>query len=293
MSDVTWAERLHLFAWPLFAAGIAGVVCPLLGVFLFLRRASFQGVALPQFATAGMVLGYLCLPWWIENLGAGADALPTLHEHPHDLVGYQIAWAALGTAIGLAALVSAARRRGSEPARIAAAFAIAIACTYLIGSDSPFGKEHVEELVRGEILFLGSGEVTVIGVVLGLAAAALLWLRRPLLLASFDPESARVLGLSTTKYEVVLALITGAVVVVGTMTLGPTVLFGLLTLPPLVARRYAKSMGSFLAIASIAGVLSVIGGVVASFELDLPLGPAIVGAAAALLVPGMFVMRRG
>ena len=68
--DITWAERLDLFRYAILAALLAGAVCPLVGAFLYVRRTSFYGVTLPQFAAAGIVLGFVALPWW------SADAWP-------------------------------------------------------------------------------------------------------------------------------------------------------------------------------------------------------------------------
>ena len=103
---------------------------------------------------------------------------------------------------------------------------------------------------------------------------------------------ARVLGKSVVGFETLLTVITGLTVSVGTMTLGPTILFGLLILPPLAARAWARSMTGYLVLSSALGVVSVIAGVIASFELDLPLGAAVVGAAALTLLSAPFAGRR-
>ena len=74
------------------------------------------------------------------------------------------------------------------------------------------------------------------------------------------------------------------------MIFGPTLLFGLLVVPPLAARQWAHSMRGFHALAAVLGLVSVVGGVLASFELDLPLGAAIVGASALTLLPRVFAL---
>jgi ABC-type Mn2+/Zn2+ transport system permease subunit len=50
-------------------------------------------------------------------------------------------------------------------------------------------------------------------------------------------------------------------------------------------------MGGLWFLSMLFGLLSVIGGIVASFELDLPLGAAVVGVAGALLLPGALTAR--
>lgn len=284
LADVSWADRLDLFRWTLAAALVAGVACPLAGTFLHLRRTSFQGIALPQFATAGIVCGFVVLPWWVANVGLGGVTLDEALADTHAAMNYHLAWAALFTLGGLFALAWAGRRRvGSEVGRVAAGFALANAATYLFGRFSPIGKGHADELLSGEVLGVGFHEFETLLVVLGLALALLFWFRRDFVLASYDRETALVLGRPVARIEVLLSVVVGLVVAVGTMTLGPTLLFGLLVLPPIAARLVARSLASLFLVAAAAGVVAVILGTVASFELDLPLGPAIVAAAGACL----------
>jgi manganese/iron transport system permease protein len=174
---------------------------------------------------------------------------------------------------------------------VAAAFAIANAATILFGRMSPVGRAFVDELLLGEIIGVGQHELETLGVVLGLVFATLVLLHRDLLLVGFDRDFARVLGKRVVLFELVQAILTGLTVSAGTMTLGPTLLFGLLVLPPLVARQWSRSTFAFHAVASACGVLAAIGGVVASFELDLPLGAAIVGVAALELLAGLIAGR--
>lgn len=287
--DISWGDRLDLFRYALAAAVCAGLVCPLVGAFLFVRRTSFYGITLPQFATAGVVFGFVVLPWWVVHVGLGGLDIDTALADSHAAMNYHFMWAGVFTFGGLVALVLLSRKGGSEIGRVAAAFAIANAATYLFGRISPIGKSLVDELLQGEILGVGQHEFETIASVFGLVLATVILFHRDFLIASYDRETALVLGKRVVAFETLLTVITGLTVAVGTMTLGPTLLFGLLVLPPLAARRYARSMVGFYALSSAIGVAAVAGGIVASFELDLPLGAAIVGVAALLLVPGLLL----
>jgi len=287
MQGVPWLERIELFRFALLAALFAGAVCPLVGAFLLLRRTSFYGITLPLFATVGVVFGFALLPWWMMNIGLGELSLESALSDSHAAMNYHFAWAACFTFAGLFSLVLLGRRGGAEIGRVAAAFAIANAATILLGRLSPLGKGFVDELLQGEILGVGVHEFEMLAAVLG-AVGVLLWIfHRDLLLVSYDRESAQVLGKPVVRFEALLHLITGLTVAVGTLFLGPTLLFGLLVLPPLAARRWANSMQQLFLISSAAGLAAVALGVLAAFEWDLPLGAAIVGAAALLLLPGL------
>ena len=289
--DISWIDRLSLFRYALLSAATAGLICPVLGNLLFLRRTSFYGIALPQFAAAGTVLGFVVLPWWISHVGVGDLTVEAAFADSHAALNYHFAWAASATFVGVVLLVWWGRGRGSEVGRVAAAFAGATAATYVLGRLSPVGKAFVDALLQGEVLGIGQHECEVlIGGLVGVLAL-LLAFRRPLLLTSFDREFARTTGLHVLAYETLLNVLTGLTIAVGTITLGPTLLFGLLVVPPLVARKWANSMSTMWLLAPLVGLASVIGGTVAAFELDLPLGAAVVATSVLLLIPGALLRR--
>src|ERR1051326_6851917 len=54
----------EVFRKPLAASILIGFACPLVGVFLVLRRLVFMGVALPQISSTGVAMA-LSLPMWL------------------------------------------------------------------------------------------------------------------------------------------------------------------------------------------------------------------------------------
>src|SRR6185369_1236669 len=55
---------------------LVGLVCPLVGVYLTLRRLIFMGVALPQISSCGIAFAFSLQAWGI---------LPHMHEQEHSL----------------------------------------------------------------------------------------------------------------------------------------------------------------------------------------------------------------
>ncbi len=302
MSDeLSLLELVATFDVQIGACLIAGLVCPLIGCLLLVRRTSFYGIVLPQFGAAGVALGYALLPWWIEAVGLGVGGLSLLEalESPHRIAGYLLSWAALASFGALAALSAPGGGQGREVGRLAAGFAIGSALTLILALYSPTGSTYVESLLHGEVLGVSPHDLAVLGVALGAVFAVFLLLQRDLLLVSFDPETARVMGKRVRAFELCFAALVGTTVSAAILTIGPVVLFGLLVVPPFAARSLAQSMRSFYLWASTLGIGAALLGTLASFELDWPLGPAVVAAAglealvviggAALLAP----LRRG
>lgn len=294
MDDIAWLDRLGLFQWALFAAVCAGLVLPLVGVQLLLRRTSFQAIVLPQFASVGMIAGYLVLPWWIDTFGLGGLSLDEALSDPHAGTNWHLAWAAAAVFAGLVALVRAARNGhpSLEPVRVAAAFAIASALSYVLGRMSPVGRGHVDELLLGELLGTGLHEFETIAAGMLVVALAFLWIRNDLLACAFDPEGARVLGKPVARWELAHQALVGTAVSIATLVVGPVLVFGLLVLPPLAARPFARSMDRFLALSSAFGVAAVVAGAELAFAFDLPLAPSMTAAAALLLLPAAMLRPR-
>jgi ABC-type Mn2+/Zn2+ transport system permease subunit len=288
-----WSRIWELFAYAILAALLAGLVCPLIGCFLLLRRTGFHGVLLPQLGATGVALGFAILPWWIDHLGLGGLTLEAAQGDPHAMMNWHIPWAALCTFGGLGWLLLAGNRDGRETGRVAAAFAIASAATLLLAQASPFGAEFVAEMLRGEILAVGVHEFETLAAAYLSVLALFVVYQRDFLLISYDRETARVLGRPVLRLEILLFTLIGLTISVGVMIVGPLVLFGLLVLPPLWARRHARTMRSYYGIAVAFGLAAVLLGVWASFALDWPLGAAVVAAGALLGLPGLLWRTRG
>ncbi len=285
--DLTLGEFLEFFGFAAAATLVAGLVCPLVGVFLLVRRTGFYGIALPQFAATGVAFGFAVLPWWQEYIGLGIDS-ESLAGGEHIGLNYHLLWAGVFTFGALAGLL-VGRGKGTETGRVAAAFALASALTILFAHSSPAGDVYVHELLRGEILAIGLHEFDTLAAVLGVVLVAVVIGHRDLVMISYDRDSALVLGKPVLAWEGLLQLLTGATVATGVMTVGPVLLFGLLVLPPLAARPLARSMVGYFRVAALVGLMSAVGGLLISFRLDWPLGPAVVVAGFALVVAGRLV----
>lgn len=293
MDEIPWLDRLDLFRWPLLSALVAGLVLPAIGSFLLVRRTSFHGIVLPQFAAAGVVFAYAILGWWIETIGLGGLTVDDALHDPHAASTFGLAWGAVFTAGGILLLVISGRGGGSETARAAAGFAAASAAVLVLGRLSPLGRGPVDELLQGEVLGVGVHDFEVIAGALAAAGMLLLWFGRDILLTSYDRETAIVLGKRATAIEALFQGIVGLAVAAGTLTLGPILVFGLLVVPPLAARPWARSMSGFVWLSIACGVAAALLGEAASLQWDLPLGPSVVLAATALLGAVPFARRRG
>lgn len=249
-------EFVELFGPALVALLALAATAPAIGAFLNARGAAILGLALPQVALFGTVVG--------AALGSGA------HAHVGTTASYL--WAAAATA---GALVALGPRRGREvatAARAAALFAAASAGTVLVGDFAPAGAFEAGALARGEVLAVGASKLVVALVATAFVAVVVATRWRRFAAVGESPSSAAVAGLAVAREELLFGAAVAATCVIGTATLGPLPLFGLLVLPPLAVRGLVWSMASFLVLSVVAGLIGTGLGALLAFEVDLPLG---------------------
>ena len=246
----------------LLGSSVLGLVCPLVGAYLILRRTVFLGLTLPQVAGAGVAFAF-----WLHQL----SVLSTLgrSERTVGMVG-----SLLFTFLGMGFLGYLEQRgRGLAEGRLAAAYSLAGALTILFIVFNPAGEVEILSLLKGEVIALSGTEIKILLGVFGSVLTGMLLFRREFLLASFDRDLAFLLKGGNLLWDVMLYLLAGLSIAIGVIMAGPLLIFGFLVLPPLAARPLVRGMTSFLTLSSLLGVLMAFFGFYFSVRLDLPLGP--------------------
>ena len=254
---------------------LVGFICPLVGVYFLLRRMVFLGVALPQVSAAGIAAAFLLYSVFIgphATLGGGERALA-------------IAGSATFT-VAATLVLAMLERSGRErvEARIGATYAIAAAVTMLLLAKDPHGDAEIVGLLKGDILATTSASLQVMLATFAAVALILFAFRKELLLVSFDRDLALVLGKRAGLWDVVLYVVIAAVISLGVMAAGPMATFGFLVVPPLTVRQVTRRMVSFSIGSALLGAVTAFAGFYCAYRYDVPLAPAEVTVASALLV---------
>jgi len=248
----------------IYASLLVGITCPLMGVYLVLRRMVFLGVALPQISSAGVAFAF-ALPAW--GLFSG------LHD-THAERALALGGSLLFTLVAILWLAWTERRgRTAIESRIGAAYVLAGAGGILLLVANPHGEHGMLELLRGEIIAVAECDLWRAGVTFGLGVAGLLLFQKEFLLVAFDRDMAVTLGKRVLLWDLGLYALIGATVSVAVLIVGPLVTFGFLLLPGLLARQWARTMRSLLLFAALTGALGALAGFVLAYRLDWPVGP--------------------
>ncbi|AWU97218.1 zinc ABC transporter permease subunit ZnuB [Azospirillum ramasamyi] len=144
----------------------------------------------------------------------------------------------------------------------------------------------------GDILSVTDGDLMAIygGGAVALTGLALLWHR--LLAVTVDEDLARVEGMPVDALRLAFMLLIALVIAIAMKIVGILLITSLLIIPAAAARRFARTPEGMAALASVLGVVAVAAGLLASLNWDLPGGPSVVVAAAALFLLGSLVPLR-
>ncbi|HVM46450.1 MAG TPA: metal ABC transporter permease [Candidatus Acidoferrum sp.] len=249
-----------------YTSVLIGFACPLVGMFLVLRRLVFMGVALPQISSTGVAVA-LSVPLW---LGIMQPEHAAHSEHLLAFVG--------STAFSLAAILVLAfldrRRRGLPEGRLGSAYVVAAALSILLLSKNRYAEVGWLDLMKGEVITIDNVDLILTAAALAVVVIALALFHRELLLVSFDRAMAITLGKDVVTWDVLLYVLIGLTVSMAVLSVGPLIAFGFLLVPPLTAHLFAANMRQFTIFASVLGGIASFVGFCIAYRFDLPVGPA-------------------
>ena len=225
------------------------------GVFLMLRRMSLTGDAMAHGILPGAAIGYL-----ISGLSLGAMT-----------IGGLVAGMAVALLSGFVSRITALR----EDASLAAFYLISLALGVLIVSTRGSNIDLMHVLF-GTVLALDDAALVLLCTIASVSTLTLAVVFRPLVLECADPSFLRsVSTLSAVTHFIFLTLVV-LNLVGGFHALGTLMAVGIMILPAASARFWAVSIGGLILVAIVFATLSSLIGLLLSFHLSLPSGPAII-----------------
>ena len=272
----TFLSAREIWQAPLLASMVGGALLGFLGVFVVLRRTVFVSAALTQISTVGLVVGLFLE----EQLHADT-------EHAH----HQLAMA-IGFSLAGALLLGALQpRRLPAEATVGAAWVVASALVVLGVSRLVHASHDLGGMVFGNAVAVPDEELWMLGLAALLCAVVHLAFHKEMAFVSFDPETARAMGMRTWLWDGALSLTIGLAIPATARALGALPVFAFLTLPASAALLLRLPLRPALALAAGVGVLAASGGYLVSWFAETPTGATMVAVAALFLAPGLLLRR--
>jgi zinc/manganese transport system permease protein len=215
VSDVQQLVAYPFMVHALLAGTIVGVLAPVAGWYMVLRRQAFAGHTLSVMAFPGAT-------------GAMLAGLPAS-------LGYYLACGGAALAMGRSSR-GIATRHGTETATIGTVQAVGLAAGFLFLSLDHAVLGGPETLLFGTFLGVTSDQVLVLLAVAVAVLAALALIGRPLLFASVDREVAGSRGVPIRVLDVGFLVLLGLAVAATSQITGALLVFALLVAPPAAAQ---------------------------------------------------------
>jgi ABC-type Mn2+/Zn2+ transport system permease subunit len=265
-------ETLHQILSPdfllrnsVYTSVLVGFACPLVGVFLVMRRLAFMGVALPQISSTGIAFALSC-PVWLGFNPAGYGP-----QTAHMLAFAGSIFFSLSAILTLAFMER--RGRGQLEGRLGTAYVVAGALSILLLAQNPYGEIGLLDMLKGEVIAVSNVDFVLTAAMLALVLAVLGVFHKELLLVSFDRDMALVLRKNVVFWDVLLYILIGLTVSMAVLSVGPLISFGFLLIPALIAHLFARNMRQFTVISSLIGGTAAFLGFYIAYRWDMPVGP--------------------
>ena len=231
---------------------IISVICPLMGVFLVLRRLSLLGDGLAHVAFGGIAVGFLL-------------KIPPLLS--------ALFFTSIGS-LGVQRLMSRSKVYGESATALILSLGIGVG-VLVIGIVKGFNADLFSYLF-GSILAISNFDLMVIATVFLLVAAFILLFYKNLVLMTFNEDIARISGVKIELMSGIFAVLAAMTIVITMRVVGLLLISALLVIPAITALQLSKSFRGTLMLAMLSSLFSVISGIFFSFYLNLPAGGTIV-----------------
>ena len=229
--------------------------CGPIGTILVIRRMSLMGDALSHAVLPGAALGFIF---------AGLS-LPAMS------FGGVVAGLVVALLSGLVTRLTPLR----EDASFAAFYLMSLALGVLLVSTHGNNVDLLH-LLFGSILAVDNAALILIGAIATLSLMLLAVIYRPLVVECFDPGFLRAVGGRGGLVHTLFLALVVLNLVAGFQALGTLMAVGLMMLPAAAARFWVRELWSLCAASSVLALASGLLGLLLSYHLDIPSGPAIV-----------------
>ncbi|KGE17049.1 metal ABC transporter permease [Paenibacillus wynnii] len=231
-----------------WAGGLIGIIAPLIGVYLMLRRQVLMADTLSHVSLAGVALGSV------------------LHVNPA-ITGFVVA--VVGGLV-IEQLRSSYRTYSELPVAIIMTSGLALAIV-LMSLNQNLSKSFSSYLF-GSIVAVSNLQLLLIA---GVAVVGLLYfilLRRPLYNLTFDEETAKISGVRVSLLSFSFAVLTGMTVAAAMPVVGVLLVSALMVLPASLSLRVASGFAAAIAVSVGTGLTGVFCGLTASYYINTPPG---------------------
>jgi zinc transport system permease protein len=251
----------------IIACLLASIGCGVIGSYVVVKKISFLTGGVAHSVLAGMGMAYFY------------NASP--------IMGAMIAAIFSSILIGWINL----RWKENEDVLIAAFWSAGMAIGILFLSRTPGYNVDLMSYLFGNILLITTGDLWLMLLLDILVLTVVLIYYKQFLVGVFDEEFARLRGINTEFFYILLLCLISITIVILIQLVGLILVIALLTLPAAIANQYVTSLYKMFFLSTVICAIISISGVAISYEPDFPTGSVIVLLACASYFISVFIKQ--
>jgi len=155
-----------------------------------------------------------------------------------------------------------------------------------------FIRFDVMGVLFGDILSVNSNDLLVIWIGGALILVILSYIWKPLFASTVNYELAEAEGMKPERVNAIFTILLAALIAISIKMIGVLLITGLLIIPTAMARNLSDNPRQMVILSIIGGLLSVLIGLYASFEINTSSGPSIVVVALILFILSLMRIRK-
>ena len=253
----------------LLAAIFAGITCGIVGTYVVARRMVFLcgGITHASFGGLGIALY------------AGVNP-----------IGGAMIFAVL-SAMGIEWASDKGKIR--EDSAIGIIWSIGMAIGALFMSLTPgYTSGDLAGYMFGSIVTVTSQDITALGIFTLLCVIGTILWWRPIMYLAFDRDFAASQGIASRAASYILTVVVAITIVLAIRIMGIVLLLSLFTIPAVTANILSKSYAKITLLAAIIAVCGAVGGLVASYNWEIPPGTCIIFILTVVLIAAKLLSLR-
>ena len=245
--------RYNYLSNALIACVLSGVLCGIAGTYIVCRRMVFLSGGITHASFGGLGIAFY--------LGA------------NPILGALIF--AIASALGIEWASSNGKIREDSAIGIIWGFGMAVGALFM-SLRAGYTSGDLSSYMFGSIITVTRGDVTALAALTAFAIiGTALWLR-PVMYVAFDRDYARSQGIHTKLISYAMSTFLAVVIVLSIRIMGIVLLISLLTMPVVIVNSFSKSYRAITLWSAVVAAFASVSGVVASYFLEVPSGPAII-----------------
>jgi zinc transport system permease protein len=253
----------------LLAAIFAGITCGIVGTYVVARRMVFLCGGLTHASFGGLGIA----------LYAGVNP-----------IGGALIFATL-SAMGIEWASDKGKIR--EDSAIGIIWSIGMAIGALFMSLTPgYTSGDLAGYMFGSIVTVTSQDITALGIFTLLCVIGTILWWRPIMYLAFDRDFAASQGIASRAASYILTVVVAITIVLAIRIMGIVLLLSLFTIPAVTANILSKSYAKITLLAAIIAVCGAVGGLVASYNWEIPPGTCIIFILTVVLIAAKLLSLR-